>query len=357
MNFPFMTAAATEDLRFVQRVYRLRLIGLGLGACAVAGAFAQLGTPPWIWALMLAHGLAWPHVAMLWARRSVNPQATEMRNLMIDSALGGAWIVQMHFMLLPSVLLATMLSMDKLAVGGWRFLARTAAAQLTCAAIAALASGLRIDLATSTAAVVACVPLLVVYPLAVSTATYALVRKVRRQNRQLSELSRGDALTGLLNRSSWEDAAGGEFERFRHGGPVAAMLMIDVDFFKNINDRHGHQAGDTVVRGIAAIVRDSLRSHDIAGRYGGDEFAVLLPGTALEPALRVAERIRQRILETSFDPQIMASCTVSIGAAELRRPMNDLRAWILQADAALYRAKTQGRNCVATIALAEPLAA
>jgi diguanylate cyclase len=342
--------ADADEQRFVQRVYRLRVLGLGLGACAVASVFHELGTGPLSWAGMLVHGLIWPHLAAWRSRHAAHPQQAEFQNLVVDSALGGVWIAIMHFMLLPSVLLATMLSMDKLAVGGWRFLARTAAAQFSCAAIAGIASGFVIEPATPMPVIVACLPLLVAYPLAVSTATYALVRKVRRQNRALAELSSVDTLTGLLNRGHWEEAAIAVLDAFRRGGPTATMLLIDIDFFKSINDRYGHPVGDSVIRGIAAIVRDSVRDGDIAGRYGGDEFAIILPATGLGEALQIAERIRRRVIETSFDPQVLACCTVSIGVTALSASMNDIRAWLMQTDAALYRAKTQGRNCAVSAA-------
>ncbi|WP_028081839.1 diguanylate cyclase [Solimonas soli] len=337
--------ANTEDERFVRRVYRLRVLGLGAGACAVAATFAAVQAPPLAWFGMLLHALVWPHVALRWSLHDGRPQAAEMRNLLIDSALGGIWIALMHFMLLPSVLLATMLSMDKLAAGGWRLLARTATAQLSCAALGGLVTGFVVEWPTPTPVIVACLPLLIAYPLAVSTATYALVRKVRRQNRQLAELSSVDALTGLASRGHWEEAALGMLESFRRGGPAATMLLIDIDLFKSINDRYGHPVGDSVIRGIAAIIRRELRSTDIAGRYGGDEFAIVLPATRRDAAHRIAERIRERIIETSFDAQLRGSCTVSIGVAELSSTMHDVRAWLMQTDAALYRAKTRGRNC------------
>lgn len=347
--------ADADERRFAQRVYRLRVLGLGLGACAVATAFHEIGAGLLSWAGMLAHGLIWPHLAAWRSRHAAQPQQAEFQNLLVDSALGGVWIATMHFMLLPSVLLATMLSMDKLAVGGWRFLARTAAAQFTCAAITGVLLGFPFEPQTPLTVVVGCLPLLMAYPLAVSSATYGLVHKVRRQNRQLAEQSRHDAQTGLLNRSHWEDAVEAELERMHRHGGTASLLMIDIDLFKNINDRYGSAAGDQVVRGVATIVRDSIRSVDVAGRYGGDEFAVILVGTPLAGALQVAERIRHRVIETSFDATLKASCTVSIGVAEVDGATHNTRAWVRHADAALYQAKTHGRNCAS--AIAAPIAA
>ena len=343
-----MTDTATEELRFVARVHRLRTLGLGTGACAVAGAFAVVDAAPATWVAMLAHGLVWPHVATVWARRSARPQATEMRNLMLDSALGGVWVALMHFMLLPSALLVTMLSMDKLAVGGWRFLARTAAAQLTCMALTCVLAGGGASFATPDAVIVACLPLLVSYPLAVSGATFALVRTVRRQNRQLAELGHRDALSGAAGRIVIDDVLEATLARHAQSGEPATLLLVDIDGQAAINARYGRDSGDRVIRGVADLLRSEMRSGDLLGRYGGDEFALLLPRRSLAEALAVGERLRQRAIECSFDARITASCTLSIGAAELGPALHEARAWLTQADAALHQAKTQGRNRVAS---------
>ncbi|NKF23687.1 GGDEF domain-containing protein [Solimonas marina] len=333
-----------EQLRFVARVYGLRVLGLGAGALAVGAALHSVGASVVVWVGMLLHGLVWPHAVAWLARRSPQPQTIEFRSLIADSALGGFWVGCMHFMLLPSALLVTMLSMDKLAVGGWRFLARTASAQLIGALLGGLFNGFRVDLAAPLPVIVACLPLLVCYPLAVSTATYALVRKVRRQNHQLAQLSRVDALTGLLNRAAWEVEVAHEFIRAGRTATHATLLMIDIDHFKDVNDRCGHLTGDKVLRSVAAAITDSVRVVDVAGRYGGDEFGVVLTGVSIDDAMLVAERIRAQVEAQPSDPTLAEACTISIGAAEIDADCREVRDWLIAADAALYRAKTRGRN-------------
>jgi diguanylate cyclase (GGDEF)-like protein len=160
----------------------------------------------------------------------------------------------------------------------------------------------------------------------------------------LASQMRVDAATGLLNRSSWEAVVDSELRRFRRGGAAVALLMIDIDRFKEINDRLGHLAGDEVIATIASVIQSCIREVDVASRYGGDEFGVILAHTGTHAALAAAERIRQRVAETRFERSPDLSCTLSIGIAQATRAMEDRHAWISQADAALYRAKSAGRN-------------
>ncbi|MBL6752000.1 MAG: diguanylate cyclase [Nevskia sp.] len=341
-----VTKVQSEDIRFVRRIRWLRTLGLGLGFLCVASVFYRLRAHPLLWVLLAFHGFAWPQLAYLAALRSADPQKAEMRNLLADSAMGGVWVALMHFALFPSALLVAMLAMDKIAVGGWKLLGRALALQGAACLLAGLGTGFRFEPGADLAAVVPCLPFLLVYPVAVSTATYALARKVRQQNRQLAELSRIDAHTGLLNRSHWENAAGIELRRHLRSGRPAALLMVDIDHFKGINDRLGHTVGDAVLRRIATVLQTSVRDIDTAGRFGGDEFGLVLAETDGLHALEVAERIRQRVQDTVFPDASGLRCSISIGAAEAADGMADTKAWIGAADKALYAAKSAGRNRV-----------
>jgi diguanylate cyclase len=280
--------------------------------------------------------------------RSRDPYRAELRSLMVDSALGGAWIALMKFNLLPSVLLLAMLSMDKLIVGGTRFLGRCSLALLGACGVAvaasALAGGFEPRLYTSMWQIAGSLPLLVVYPLAVGLATYHLARRVRDQNRMLAQMSRTDGLSRLLNRQHWEVEVAAEFQRSRHGGHPASLLMLDMDGFKAINDSHGHPAGDEVIRTVSALLSNSLRAHDIVGRYGGEEFGVALPETAGARAQAIAERLRKQIESTVLERTRGIRGTISIGITELQPQDATHAEWIARADQALYAAKQQGRN-------------
>jgi diguanylate cyclase len=334
-----------EGRRLARRMYLPRTFGLALGAVCIGGGLWELNGSPWLWVLLALNTLAWPHLAYRLALRSRDPYRAELRNLTFDSICGGIWIAAMHFNLAPSAVLVAMLAMDKAAVGGMKFLARCLAAQLAAVAIVAFAAGIELQLLQSgNVARFATVPLLVFYPIMVGLTAYRLARRVRRQNEQLRALSATDGLTGLPNHTSWEQAVEREFARCQRSGHPSAVLMLDLDHFKSINDKHGHATGDAVLRKIAEILRSILRAHDVPGRYGGEEFGVLLPGCDAAGAEAIAERIRKRLEAAALGPGRVLRVTTSIGCAALDAGDAGAAAWITRADRALYRAKTAGRN-------------
>lgn len=337
-----------EGRRFVRRMHLPRTVGLVLGALAVGGGLYEVGAPVWVWILLAVHVAGWPHLAYAIALRSRDPYRAELRNLMLDSAFGGAWIAAMHFNLAPSAILVAMLAMDKAAVGGMRFLARCLAAQAAALVVVAAAAGIGpTPVLSGMTARLGVVPLLMVYPVMVGLTAHNLGRRVRAQNRLLAALSRTDGLTELLNRQAWEEAATAEVSRYRRGGGTPSLLMLDIDHFKAINDRYGHPAGDAVLRAVARILRDVLRDEDLPGRYGGEEFGVVLPNTGEAGAAMAAERLRTRIEAAVLERRAGIRATVSIGVAELGPQDANCAAWIARADRALYAAKAAGRNrCV-----------
>jgi len=342
----FSSRGREEGLAFVRRMHGPRTLGLGLGFFCVGSVFYQEGANAVTWAVLAFNGFVWPHLARLLAARSRDPYRAELRNLVVDSGAGGVWVALMGFNLLPSALLVAMLSMDKISAGGFKFFARALAVQVAACAAAVLAFGFDLRPDTTMLNVVASLPLLVAYPLAVGIATYRLSRRVREQNRMLAALSRTDGLSGLLNRSSWEQTVYVEMARCRRSHQAASLLMIDVDHFKQINDSHGHPAGDSVIRSVAAIVSRTVRTSDVCGRYGGEEFGVVLPDTDVDGGAVIAERIRQRIEATTVEPGAGIRCTVSIGIAAAQPEVEDAGDWIARADRALYEAKRLGRNLV-----------
>lgn len=333
-----------QGRRFARRMHAPRTLGLAFGFLCVAAVLLEQGAPAWVLVLLVLNGFVWPHAAYFLSSRSGDPYRAELRNLIADSALGGAWIAAMQFNLLPSAMLFAMLAMDKISVGGWRLFARAAPFQIAaCLAVGAF-TRFAFSPAPSLAIVIACLPLLIAYPIAVGVVTYNLSRRVREQNRQLGAISRTDGLTGLLNRVHWERAVSAELKRHcRHGSP-AALLMLDIDHFKSVNDRHGHLAGDEVIQNVAAVLHAAIREQDTPGRYGGEEFGIILPDTDLDGAVAIAERIRTHIETAVLQTTEGIRCTASIGVAAAEGAGDDPRQWIARADRALYRAKTLGRN-------------
>lgn len=169
---------------------------------------------------------------------------------------------------------------------------------------------------------------------------------LREKNRELEDLSRRDPLTGVANRRAFHELLDAEFARCARYGRPFSFMMVDLDHFKNVNDTHGHQAGDLALITTAKTLVGQLRTNDMVGRYGGEEFAVILPETAHSGAMLVAERCRVKIAST---PLIYAdtvfSVTASMGLASVPDPRaSTTEAMIRLADEALYDAKRQGRN-------------
>jgi diguanylate cyclase (GGDEF)-like protein len=199
------------------------------------------------------------------------------------------------------------------------------------------------------AALVACNPLLILLFLPAIT---LLQRSLRHA--QLSAASRTDAKTGLLNATTFQQEAVVEVARAGRTRAPVAFAMIDIDHFKYVNDTYGHLVGDSVLALLAATMRAILRDYDIVGRFGGEEFCVLLPGTNAAEAEQIAERLRRKLAQIVVpagpgSEPISVQVTVSIGVATLDSSRSDLDDLIAAADAALYRAKAAGRNRVCVI--------
>lgn len=169
--------------------------------------------------------------------------------------------------------------------------------------------------------------------------------QIQEANAQLHHLSRTDGLTGLLNRKTWEIELNTEFRKYSRYNHKSSLIMFDIDHFKRVNDTYGHTAGDEVIRQTASAAQSCLRDIDIAGRYGGEEFAILLTETDPQGALVVAERIRKKIegLCVKYEGQDI-KFTISLGIAGINVKCIDPTQWIDFADKGLYQAKGNGRN-------------
>ncbi len=164
---------------------------------------------------------------------------------------------------------------------------------------------------------------------------------------ELREMATIDVLTGALNRRAFVEVSQREFARSCRSGRPIALLMMDIDFFKDFNDTYGHLNGDAMLCGVIDICRRQLREVDILARWGGEELVVLLPDTEEADCLRVAERLRFVVAGLSVPTEKGdAYTTVSIGCALLKAEHENIDALLRQADSALYEAKRSGRNCV-----------
>lgn len=173
-----------------------------------------------------------------------------------------------------------------------------------------------------------------------------VIMTTERLQADLRRAATYDTLTGILNRRAFLDLAEREVARSRRSGAPYALLVMDIDHFKQVNDTYGHQAGDEVLKAVTATVAGSLRQVDLFGRYGGEEFCILLPDTRRDAARAVAERIRAAISEVEVTHDGTAiTTTVSIGVVESTKAAG-FDTIVAEADIALYRAKASGRNRV-----------
>jgi len=172
---------------------------------------------------------------------------------------------------------------------------------------------------------------------------------------QFRVAARTDSKTGLVDATFWHDVAERELARSRRLVSTVGVLLLDLDHFKVINDTYGHLAGDRVLRAIADTVKHSVRSYDLVGRFGGEEFAVLLPGVGTDEVRATAERIRfdiarleVAVIDRGGEARVITGLTASVGAAVFPDTGTELSPLLLAADEALYRAKDAGRDRVAT---------
>jgi diguanylate cyclase (GGDEF)-like protein len=177
-----------------------------------------------------------------------------------------------------------------------------------------------------------------------------LVFELEHTRKKLTVLATHDDLTGTYNRRHFMSVVQREWDRARRYKTDAALLLIDADHFKRVNDTHGHLCGDQLLREIARASAKSLRQPDVLARFGGEELIVFLPHTDSLGALDVAERIREQVQGLSLAWHgVAVNTTVSIGMAPLRPELPTLDWMIHEADTALYAAKAAGRNCVRTL--------
>jgi diguanylate cyclase (GGDEF)-like protein len=191
--------------------------------------------------------------------------------------------------------------------------------------------------------------------------TVLLVRRFM-MHAQLLALARVDTKTGLLNASTWEREAEIEIARAIRTQSPLALALVDIDHFKLVNDTHGHLAGDKALRAVTDALRNQLRAYDLAGRFGGEEFAILLPQAREIDALNVAERLRAHVAAMSIpvsdkdESGQVIRLTISVGVAALNGESRELTDMLAAADAALYHAKETGRNKTHVISASAPTA-
>jgi len=344
---PSKTPPVRRHLGFARRSHWTRTIGLALGFAMLGTVLHQHGASIAAWAVSILYCFGFPHLAWWLARRSAEPLRTEERNLLCDHFFGGFTTALMAFNLLPSVLTLCLMCMDSMTGGGRRLMLRGLVLHAIGTAVGVALFGADWDPAPTLTIVIASVPLLLLQPITVSLTARAAIDKLQAQRIQLEYQGQRDGLSGLFNRAHWESLVHAEFERCRRGAQPATLVMADLDHFKRINDEHGHAAGDEAIRRFADTLRRELRLNDAAGRYGGEEFGLLLPGTSAAAACELIERLRSRLHQQPLLDGVVV--TASFGAVDISADIASPSVWLRLADQMLYRAKHLGRDRVATL--------
>jgi diguanylate cyclase len=355
-----------QSMTLPRRFYLPRCVGLSMGFLAVYASLPARAHGWPVLALLIGYCFLWPHLAYQCARRSDRPLDTERHSMLADAFSSGFFAGAMGFNPIPSVAILSMVSMNNMAMGGPRFMLSGALASLLGAGMACFALQVPFSDGLGHAQIAACLPLMVLYPLSLGYVSYRTAIKLGHHKNQLSQMSRTDHLTGLANRAALNDILDDWMRAPGTDKDSSALALIDVDGFKDINDRFGHIAGDRALQEIAGVMASCVGGQDTVARYGGDEFCVILRNRSRAEAERVFERMRALAQGDGRARGEAPAPTLSIGAAMYSREYSQDcgrdcnqdcnqddkhdagtgALWIHSADAAMYAAKKGGRNRV-----------
>ncbi len=353
-----------------------------LRTASFAFSFVALGMHVWgkgygevAWAMLALQFLIYPHLMFLRSRHANNTQQAEINNLLIDTVLMSIWTSFLQFPVMIALILWNATSINLTFTCGLVGISIALLAVATGIAMSFLAFGSHFSPATGSPVDLLCWVGMSCYLLAIGNAGYSRnlqlrttrerlrrgeqtlhtanetlkwqLEEIRERQAELKEQAIRDPLTGLYNRRYLETILTRELARCDREGEKLTLMMIDVDYFKRVNDTYGHQGGDEVLKKLAALLLESVRATDVACRFGGEEFLVLLPDMPLDIGAARADQWRAAFAATAIPfGGVSIQATLSIGIAtypEHGASPNDL---IGCADVALYRAKTSGRNRV-----------
>lgn len=328
---------------------------------------------PLAWALLTLQFIVYPQLAYLRASRSRNQVKAEKLNFLADPFILGMWAAGLGFPPWISFAMFSTVTFTHSVYYRWKGFVQAIVIMLAGALAGAAITGLRYEPDTGWLATLFSMLTITLYVLQVAEgantravklnqtrhrlrdsqrALEQKLEEIQALQAQLREQATRDPLTGLYNRRFFSDSLEREMARSLREGEVLSLVMIDVDWFKRVNDSWGHQVGDEVLKMLASLVQSQLRASDVPCRYGGEEFLILLPGMSAQAAQERAEHLRASFASTPVtwdDKQMFA--TISIGLATTRGACSRAEDLVQCADEALYQAKTAGRNRVVTALL------
>ncbi|WP_295532416.1 sensor domain-containing diguanylate cyclase [uncultured Pseudacidovorax sp.] len=327
---------------------------------AVGSHLAVVGASFTAWALLALQFLLYPQFAYFAAVRSEDQRKAEHRNQLLDGFWAGCWMAGLGFPLWISFTMFAGACLHMVVFYGLRGLPMVLGAMGLGAGMVALTgnwSGTHFDtdLRTTALSMVSLTLFFVTYALdgyrramyqhASEMKLRAQVEEIKALQARLYEQTMCDPLTGLFNRRHLEKALPSAIESAQAEGHELALLIVDIDHFKNVNDRYGHDVGDEVLKSVASIMQTAAQPEELVYRYGGEEFVILLPGCTADAAMRRAEQLRSQFLQT---PLVLGEGaihgTLSCGISVYPTHGANARELLRSADAALYRAKAKGRN-------------
>ncbi|MRS91140.1 diguanylate cyclase AdrA [Enterobacteriaceae bacterium RIT714] len=333
-----------SGIRFARRVRLPRLFGLAAMFFPIAGALvAQTPSGGW-WLLLVGWAFVWPHLAWQLANRSADPRSCEILSLKADAIVAGIWIGLMGVDVLPTAALVMMIAMNLTGAGGIKLLSAGAVITAIAALVTLQLTGIAPVFTFTPLELWLTLPVIVLYPVVFAWVSYQTAIRLAEHKRRLELMSTRDGMTGVFNRRHWEILLRNEYEKCRRGHCEAAILIIDIDHFKTINDTWGHDVGDEAIIAVTRQLQLTLRAGDLIGRFGGDEFAVIMSGTPAENAISAMSRVHERLATLTLPCAPQVRLRISVGVAPLTPEFGHYREWLKAADVALYKAKNAGRN-------------
>lgn len=333
-----------SGIQFARRVRLARTVGLAAMFFPIAGVLVTHFLAGGWWLLLAGWAFIWPHLAWQLACRSPAPHCREIFNLKIDAVIAGVWIGLMGVMALPTAALIVMIGMNLLGSGGFRlFMVGIIITLLTALVTLQLASSL-VLLSPGPLEWWLTLPVLMLYPMLFAWVSHRTALRLAEHRRRLELMSTRDGMTGVFNRRHWEILLRNEFDKCRRSQYLATILLIDIDHFKSINDTWGHDVGDEAIVAITRQLQLTLRSCDVIGRFGGDEFAVIMSRTTAESAIAAMSRVHERLKNMPLPGAPTERLRISVGVAPWGPQFGHYREWLKAADVALYKAKNAGRG-------------
>ena len=372
---PLLLEDGKRSYWIVRTNFRLRSASFAFVFIGLAPHLHALGTGVGVWLMLALQFLVYPHILYWRARRAADPQKTELSHMLVDSFLMGVWLAALHFPLWPSFSLCIAATLNITMTSGWRGALRSFLAFMFGVLLAVTLFGFDFIPDTGWPTTIIALIGTSIYLIAVGNTSHnrndqlrGIREKLKRSEQalhagneklhqqlaeiqllqdRLKEQALRDPMTGLFNRRYLDKIVPHELARCARDQMPLCLMMMDIDHFKHVNDTYGHQGGDEVIKGLAALLLASVRTSDVACRYGGEEFLLLLPNMPADTAMLRAEQWR-----AAFAEKIVTiggrdiSVTVSIGIACAAAEGSSAETLTRCADLALYRTKAEGRNRV-----------